>query len=252
MSDPITLLLVDDEPPALRRLQELLEECAASFPHTVIGTATNGVEALEFLANTPVHIVITDIHMPDMSGLELARHICRLHHRPAVIFCTAFDQFAVQAFEVHAVDYLLKPLRKDRLEEALLRTDSLAHPKAETLEKIERRARRYFSVSERGRVRLVPVSEVVYLKAELKYVTLRTRDGEFLLDESLTLLETEFGERLVRIHRNCLVSRAALLGFERSHEEGDSHWHALLDGVPEKLAVSRRQAHVVKEFRNGG
>lgn len=246
------LLLVDDEPPALRRLQELLEDCSTTVPHEVVGTAANGPQALDLMANMAVDVVITDIHMPEMSGLELARHMGRLHPRPAVIFCTAYDQFAVQAFEVHAIDYLLKPIRRERLEDALRRASALVPPKVEALAQIETRARRYFSVSERGRVRLVPVENVIYLKAELKYVTLRTRDGEFLLEESLTMLESEFGDKLVRIHRNCLVSRAALIGFERGHDEGEGNWLAMLQGVPEKLPVSRRQAHVVKEFRQGG
>lgn len=252
MNGPIKILLVDDEPPALRRVQDLLDDIAATVRLKVIGTATNGLTALDFLNNRPADVVITDIHMPEMSGLELARHMHRLHHRPAVIFCTAYDQFALEAFEVHAVDYLLKPIRRERLEDALQRASALNQTKVETLQQIDRKARQYFSVSERGRIRLIPVDSVIFLKAELKYVTLRTREGEFLLEESLTLLETEFGERFVRIHRNCLIARAALIGFERGHDEGDAHWLAVLNGVPDKLPVSRRQAHIVKAFRHGG
>jgi two-component system response regulator AlgR len=157
----------------------------------------------------------------------------------------------VQAFEVHALDYLLKPIRRERLEAALLRARDIAHPTQEVLGDLSPVPRRYFSVAERGRVRLVSVDAVLYLKAELKYVTLRTREAEFLLEESLTQLETEFGNRFLRIHRNCLVAREKLLGFERGHDEGEGHWLALLDGSEEKLPVSRRQSHVVREFRRG-
>lgn len=251
MPATLRVFLVDDEPPALNRLQDLLNDCRATVPHELVGTAQTGPEAIEKLVQHPADLVLTDINMPGMNGLELARHLGRLHHRPAVIFCTAFDEFAVQAFEVHALDYLLKPIRQERLEAALLRARQLVHPGQETLGALSSQARRYFSVAERGRVRLVPVETVLYLKAELKYVTLRTRESEFLLEESLTQLEVEFGERFLRIHRNCLVARDKLLGFERGQDEGDGHWLAVIEGCPEKLPVSRRQAHVVRDFRRG-
>ncbi|MFC4160376.1 LytR/AlgR family response regulator transcription factor [Chitinimonas lacunae] len=251
MAAPLRLFLVDDEPPALNRLQDILSDCQDVLPHTVIGVAQNGPEALTQLNEQHADVVLTDIQMPGMSGLELARHLGRLHPRPAVIFCTAYDQFAVDAFEVHAIDYLLKPIRRERLTAALQRARDLAPPRPEALAQLESRARRYFSVAERGRVRLVPVDQVLYLKAELKYVTLRTRDAEYLLEESLTQLEQEFNDRFLRIHRNCLVARNALTGFERGQDDHDAHWLALLDGIGEKLPVSRRQAHVVKEFKRG-
>ncbi|MBV8660457.1 MAG: response regulator transcription factor [Burkholderiales bacterium] len=251
MSTHLRLFLVDDEPPALNRLQDLLADCRATIPHELVGVAHTGPEAIEKLVQHPADVVLTDINMPGMTGLELARHLGRLHHRPAVVFCTAFDEFAVQAFEVHALDYLLKPIRRERLEAALMRARELAHPSQEVLGGLSPQPRRYFSVAERGRVRLVPVDAVVYLKAELKYVTLRTVEAEFLLEESLTQLEAEFGNRFLRIHRNCLIARERLTGFERGHDEGEGHWLAILDGLAEKLPVSRRQAHVVREFRKG-
>ena len=251
MTSSLRIFLVDDEPPALNRLQDLLADCRSAVPHDLVGTALTGTEAIEKLVQHPADLVLTDINMPGMTGLELARHLGRLHHRPAVVFCTAFDEFAVQAFEVHALDYLLKPIRRERLEAALLRARDIAHPSQEVLGDLSPAPRRYFSVAERGRVRLVSVDAVIYLKAELKYVTLRTREAEFLLEESLTQLEVEFGNRFLRIHRNCLVAREKLLGFERGHDEGEGHWLALLDGSDEKLPVSRRQSHVVREFRRG-
>ncbi|QDQ26888.1 response regulator transcription factor [Chitinimonas arctica] len=251
MTTTLRLFLVDDEPPALNRLQDILADCRAQYPHEVVGTAQTGQEAIEKLSQQPADLVLTDINMPGMNGLELARHLGRLHHRPAVVFCTAFDEFAVQAFEVHALDYLLKPIRQERLESALARARELPHASSDALASISTTARRYFSVAERGRVRLVPVEAALFLKAELKYVTLRTREGEFLLEESLTQLETEFGERFLRIHRNCLIAVSKLQGFERGHDEGDGHWMAMIEGCTEKLPVSRRQVHVVRDFRRG-
>jgi two-component system response regulator AlgR len=252
MTAPLRIFLVDDEPPALSRLQDLLADCRATLPHELVGTAQTGPEAIDKLVQHPADLVLTDINMPGMNGLELARHLGRLHHRPSVVFCTAFDEFAVQAFEVHALDYLLKPIRRERLESALLRAKEMVHPSQEVLGGLATGPRRYFSVSERGRVRLVPVEAVLYLKAELKYVTLRTAEAEFLLEESLTQLEAEFGDRFLRIHRNCLVAREKLTGFERGHDEGEGHWLALLEGCAERLPVSRRQAHVVRDFRRSG
>lgn len=251
MTSKLRIFLVDDEPPALNRLQDVLADCRADYPHEVVGTAQNGPEAIEKLVLQPADLVLTDINMPGMSGLELARHLGRLHHRPAVVFCTAFDEFAVQAFEVHALDYLLKPIRRDRLESALARAKELPHANADALASLLPTARRFFSVAERGRVRLVPVETVLFLKAELKYVTLKTKESEYLLEESLTQLEAEFGDRFLRIHRNCLIAREKLQGFERGRDAFQGQWMALLADCTEKLPVSRRQAHLVREFRRG-
>jgi two-component system response regulator AlgR len=162
-----------------------------------------------------------------------------------VIFATAFDQYAVKAFELSAVDYLLKPVRAERLAEALTKvakspgTTALAS----AIEAIEPGGRRQLRCLERGKVLLVPVADVLYFKAELKYVTARTREREFLLEESLAQLESEFSRRFMRIHRNCLVARDAIVGYEREHEasaEAEPRWALILHGVNERLAVSRR------------
>ncbi len=131
-----------------------------------------------------------------------------------MIFTTAYDDYAIRAFEVHAVDYLLKPIRLARLKEALARARA-APLRPEMLRELARAPRTHFSAQERGRIHLIPVADVIYLKAELKYVTVRTATREYLIEESLTRLEQEFGERFVRVHRNCLVARAAVRGFER-------------------------------------
>src|SRR5438477_179611 len=148
--------------------------------------------------------------MPDMDGIELARHLLKLAHPPVVIFTTAFHEHAVQAFEVNAVDYLVKPVRVQRLLSALQKVPRLKPFSADKLSHLPASARRFLSVTERSRVVLVPIEDVVYLKAELKYITIRTREREFLLEESLTRLENEFGSRFIRVHRNCIVARHIL------------------------------------------
>jgi two-component system response regulator AlgR len=245
---PLRILLVDDEAPARRRLRELLDDCSAGLPIAVVGEAQHGREALELLQSAPADLVLTDIHMPDMDGIELARHLLKLPHPPVVIFTTAFHEHAVQAFEVSAVDYLMKPVRVQRLLSALQKVPRLKPVSAEKLAQLPASARRFLSVTERSRVVLVPLDEIVYLKAELKYITIRTTQREFLLEESLTKLECEFGGRFVRVHRNCLVARDFIRGFERRvNNDGDSRWEVLLTGIAETLPVSRRQQFVVRD-----
>ena len=245
---PLRVLIVDDEAPARRRLHDLLDDCGAALPIIVIGEAQHGREALDLLQSAPADLVLTDIHMPDMDGIELARHLLKLPHPPVVIFTTAFHEHAVQAFEVNAVDYLMKPVRVQRLLGALQKVPRLKPVTAEKLAQLPASSRRFLSVTERSRVVLVPLEDIVYLKAELKYITIRTPQREHLLEESLTKLEGEFGSRFVRVHRNCLVSRDYIRGFERRvNGDGDSHWEVLLSGVPETLPVSRRQQFVVRD-----
>jgi two-component system response regulator AlgR len=249
MADTILrVLLVDDEAPARRRLRDLLDDCGAAFPITVVGEAQHGREALDLLQSAPADLVLTDIHMPDMDGIELARHLLKLAHPPVVIFTTAFHEHAVAAFEVNAIDYLMKPVRVQRLLGALQKVPRLKPVSSERLLQLPASARRYLSVTERSRVVLVPLDDIVYLKAELKYITIRTSQREYLLEESLTKLESEFGSRFVRVHRNCLVARDFIRGFERRvNDDGDSHWEVLLNGVAETLPVSRRQQFVVRD-----
>jgi two-component system response regulator AlgR len=246
---PLRVLIVDDEVPARRRLRELLDDCAGALPLALIGEAANGREALDLLHTVSADLVLTDIRMPEMDGLEFARHALKLPQPPVVIFTTAHDQHAVQAFEVNAVDYLVKPIRVQRLLSALQKVPRLKPVSAARLDQLSPTARRFLSVTERSRVVLVPVEEIIYLKAELKYITIRTAQREYLLEESLTRLEEEFGPRLVRVHRNCLVAREFIRGFERRvSNEGDAHWEVLLKDVAETLPVSRRQQSIVREI----
>ena len=245
----LRVLVVDDEAPARNRLRDLLADCAVKMPLEIAGEAATGRQALEMLPACEADVVLLDIRMPDMDGIETAQHIQKFDDPPVVIFTTAYDAYALKAFEVHAIDYLLKPIRLSRLAEALARARSFAPLKADVLREMKPDARSHLSVNERGRIHLIPVPEIVFLKAELKYVTVRTAEREYLVEESLTHLEEEFESLFVRIHRNCLVARAAISGFERNAEESESGWAVVIKATGEKLPVSRRQHQVVKQFR---
>ncbi len=243
---PLRILIVDDEAPARTRLKDLLDDIAAACPTEVIGFAANGVEALRLQEQVKGDVVLADINMPVMDGIELARHLNRLPQPPVVIFTTAYDEYAIQAFELAAVDYLLKPVRSERLAAALERARQRLPATDAALAGLPSHGRQHFSISERGRILLIPLQDVLYLRAELKYVTARTAAREFLLDESLVHLEQEFPERFLRIHRNCLVARAAVAGVEYVGEGGEGHWEMQLNGVEERLPISRRQWPTVK------
>jgi two-component system response regulator AlgR len=245
---PLSVLIVDDGAPARSRMRDLLADCAAQVPLAVAGEAANGRAALEQVGARPVDVVLLDVRMPEMDGIELAQHLQRLDRPPAVIFTTAYDAYAIRAFEVHAIDYLLKPIRAARLKEALLRARTAARPKAEVLHDLQPGPRSFLSAQERGKVHLIPVGDVIYLKAELKYVTVRTAVREYLIEESLTRLEHEYPERFVRVHRNCLVARAAIRGFERPADGGEGQWEVVFTACPERIAVSLRQQHIVREL----
>ena len=242
---PLRVLIVDDEPLARDRLRTLLSDIAAQFSSIVVGEAANGLAALDVLRDQAVDVVLADIRMPGMDGIELASHLGRLEKPPSVIFTTAYDNYAVQAFDLNAVDYLLKPVRTQRLLAALQKVPAQS-PDAAVLagigQEIRGGGRTHLSCHERGRLLLVPIAEVLYFKADTKYVTARTVERAYLLDEALTHLEGEFAERFMRLHRSVLVAKAALAGFEKAAgDDAEAYGWALMRGVPEKLPVSRRQ-----------
>jgi len=243
------VLIADDEAPARSRLRDLLDECRESFPLAIVDEARTGKEVLAAVNREKVDVVLLDIRMPEMDGMEAARHLAGMAQPPAIIFTTAFDSYAIKAFEVNAIDYLLKPIRSERLLAALQKVRGGANVSRQALAAAANQPRRHLSVHERGKIHLVPVAEILYLRAELKYVTVRTVEREYLVEESLTRLEEEFGEAFVRVHRNCLVARAAVAGFERNAEESESGWAVMIKATGEKLPVSRRQHHVVKQFK---
>lgn len=241
MTRTLRIILADDEAPARERLKAQLADLAHELAVEVVAEAATGEAALAQCATVPADVILLDINMPGITGLEAAQHIAALPRAPAVIFVTAHDEHALRAFDLRAVDYLLKPVRLNRLKEALSRVPLHEPPPR----------RSHFTAQERGRVWQIPVEEVLYLRAEQRYVTARTRQREYLLDESLVKLEEEFSGTFLRIHRNCLVGRCHVLGFKRVHDTEGGHWVTLLRDWPEELPVSRRQAHVVKAFAPG-
>ena len=247
---PMAVFIVDDEPPARHRIKELLNDCNAQLPLELVGEASNGRDALEQLAVLHADVVLMDIRMPQMDGIELAQHLNKLDKPPVIIFTTAYDNYAIQAFEQHAIDYLLKPIRLGRLFEALTRARGAVPVKSEVLQELTPESRKNLSIQERGKILLIPIEKVIYLRAELKYITVRTVEREYLAEEPLGALEKEFAARFVRIHRNCLVAKAEIESFEKAGEDGaESHWTVKLKGLDERLPISRRQQFIVKEFK---
>lgn len=261
MSKLPSILIIDDELLARTRMRALLEDLAQVLPHRVVGEACDAPGALEAIRALQPDILLLDVQMPGMTGIELARHVVASsspeRRVPVIVFVTAHDEFALEAFEVEAVDYLLKPVRSQRLLDALRRAVSrVPSEQAVAIAQIAQASdtrRRHLPVHERGRVLLVPLDEIVYLKAELKYITVRTVEREHLVEESLSALEEEFRDRFVRIHRNALVARSAITGFERvvpgaDADTLDPYWQVVLRGVTERLPVSRRQWSSVRHL----
>jgi len=239
------VMIVDDEKLARERLRELLNEIGG---HSVIGEAMNGNEAVEKAAELNPDVVLMDIRMPGMDGLEAAMHLMGMDEPPIVIFTTAYDQHALHAFEVNAVDYLLKPIRKDRLAAALDKAKKLTLEQLQDVNAAQEspQARTHISVHLRGNIRLVPVKDVLYFMADSKYVTIRTPSEEHLIEDSLINLEKEFGEKMfLRIHRNALVATDYIKGIEKSTA---GNWQVALKGLDKKLDVSRRHAAAVRRW----
>jgi len=234
----LRLLVVDDESLARSRLRNLLGDCSQPDA-VVVGEAANVVQAVELLQHHLVDAVLADIHMPGVDGLSLAQML-RVGPNPLpVVFVTAHAEHAVQAFDLEALDYLTKPVRLERLQTALQKIER--HLQA-SQGAVADAAEEVLVIQERQRTERVPISQVLYLKAELKYITVRTKTRNYILEASLADLETQFASRFIRIHRNALVARRAVRALEKHHdpEEGEG-WAVRLDGVEELLLVSRRQ-----------
>jgi two-component system response regulator AlgR len=245
----LRVFIVDDELPARNRLRELLLDCSDQIALDIVGEAGNGQEALDKLVETPADVVLMDIRMPQMDGIELAQHLQKLDPPPVIIFTTAYDAYAIKAFEVRAIDYLLKPIRLGRLFDALTRARDAVPIQTEVLRDLLPEPRKHFSIHERGKIQLIPIESVLFLRAELKYITVRTAEREYLIEESLTAMEKEFAARFVRIHRNCIVAKDAIVGFQRGGDENESGWMVKLKDVDDPLPISRRQQYLVKEFK---
>lgn len=231
----LRVLIVDDEPLARARLRALLE---AQPGVQVAGEAGDGEAALAACADHAPDLVLLDIAMPGIDGLETARHLATLQPRPAIVFCTAFDAHALSAFEAQALDYLVKPVRGERLAEALDKVRTFLAGRAQQQDATTQgQPRSHLCARLRGNLRLIPIEEVRYLQAEEKYVVVHHANGEDLIEESLKSLEVEFGERFLRIHRNCLVARDELVELRRGV---DGQTRARLRHANQLLEVSRR------------
>ncbi len=234
---PVKVLIADDEPPARDRLAHLLGELDG---YEVIGRCGSGLEALDMVHSLAPDVVLLDVRMPGMSGLEAARHLLTMPQPPAVIFTTAYDEYALEAFDSQAVGYLLKPVRRRRLERALQHAARLSRVELQRLgdAKLPESRRQNISVRVRDQFRLIPIREIVFFRAEQKYVTVVHRGGEDLIDESLKALGEELAEDFVRVHRSYLVAVDIIQSLAK---DADGKPVLRLRDRPDLIPVSRRQ-----------
>ncbi len=242
----LNVLVVDDESLARARMRTLLADCTAPAARCV-GEAANAVQAMTLAQQQALDVALIDIHMPGADGLALARALQALDPTVAIIFVTAHAEHAVEAFDLAALDYLTKPVRLERLQMALQKAERSTQSRRGLEANLPQED--VLIIQERGRTERVPLSQVLYFKAELKYVTVRTATRSYILDGSLNELEEKYGAGFVRIHRNALIARRSVRALEKHFdaEEGEG-WAVRLNGVDELLAVSRRQLAAVREL----
>jgi two-component system response regulator AlgR len=238
----MNVLIVDDEHLARQRLRKML---TATSEHQIIGEAETGEDALRKTQASHPDVVLMDIRMPGMDGIEAASYINRMDKPPAIIFTTAFSDHALNAFETHAIDYLLKPIKQSRLEAALDAAKRMNKAQLSQLRDDESgNARQKICVKSRGSLELIPLDEIIYFKADQKYVTLRTAEQEYLIEESLKNLEDEFSQLFIRIHRNALVAQHMLNGLSKNNE---GHACISFNDIDELLEVSRRHLPFIRK-----
>ena len=238
----MNVLIVDDEQLARQRLRKML---SSNNGYKIIGEAETGEDALRKTQATQPDVILMDIRMPGMDGIEAASYINRMDKPPAIIFTTAYSDHALNAFETHAIDYLLKPIKQSRLEAALDAAKRMNKAQlSQLLDNETSRARQKICVKSRGTLELIPVEEIIYFKADQKYVTLRTAEQEYLIEESLKMLEDEFLNEFIRIHRNALVAQHMLQGLTKNHEG-----HACINfkDIDDLLEVSRRHLPSIRK-----
>jgi len=239
----LRVIIVDDEPPARERLRSMLAEAGGV---DVAGEAGNGFEALQLVDQLSPDLLLLDVRMPGIDGLEVARQLATQPEPPAVIFITAFDEYALQAFESEAIAYLLKPIRAEKLLAALAKAGRLTRPQLQQVASAARESPRRTHIGVRGRdgLKLIPLEEVFCFHADQKYTTVKHQNGEDLIEDSLKTLEEEFAANFVRIHRNALVNTRFL---ERIARDASGQHFVHLRGLPDALEVSRRMAGDLKD-----
>jgi two-component system, LytTR family, response regulator AlgR len=238
MSETARVLIVDDEGPARLRLRQLLADLGS---YEVVGEAGQGAEALELCASLKPDVVLLDIRMPGMDGLQVAGHLAGWPERPAVIFTTAYDEYAMQAFDAQAIGYLLKPVRRERLQQSLAQAARVGRAQLSRLQGAGPRT--HICVQRSRGLQLIPAADIYCFQADQKYVTAFHAGGEALLDEPIKDLEQEFSDRFLRIHRNALV---AVAWVDRLERLDDGSWQAILKAPFRPLPVSRRHVAEVK------
>ncbi len=236
----MNILICDDETLARSRLQRLIEKSELG---TVMAHAEHGAMALELAEKLSPDVVLMDIQMPVMDGIEAARHLANWETPPAVIFCTAYDEYAISAFDVCAVGYLLKPVRVEDLKAALGKLQKINKVQALTLNKEQ--ARSHISVKNHNGVELVPIENISLFRADHKYVSVFHKHGELLIDDSLKELEDEFSSIFVRVHRNALVNIKSISGLEK---DNDGSYVLRLTNLNERVPVSRRHVAAVRKL----
>jgi len=240
----LQVLIVDDEPLARTRLRALLNNCREPEA-AVAGEAASADQALTLARSVPVDVALLDIHMPGVDGMRLAQALRQQDHAPRIVFVTAYPEYAVQAFELEAVDYLTKPVRLERLQAALQKVQRALDSQSDVQAPTDPE---YLVINERGRTVRVPLSEVLYLKAELKYILVGTAQGEHLLDSSLSQLEEKYPGHFIRVHRSALVARQAIRELVRRQDAADGEgWAVVLTGIEQPFPVSRRQIGALRE-----
>ncbi len=239
------VMIVDDERPALDRISSMLD---AESNFDICAQAKNGMEAIKMAESHKPDIALMDIRMPGMDGLEAARHLSEMEEPPAVIFTTAFGEHALEAFDTQAVAYLLKPIRQEKLMEALDKATKLNKAQLVQLAEGEKTRRTHICARVRGNLELIPVSDIYYFQADQKYVTVRHVYGEVLIEEPLKALEDEFGDAFMRIHRNALVSRDRMAGMNKTPE---GRFQLVLKEIDDTLEISRRHVAAVRKTLKG-
>lgn len=238
----MNVLIVDDEQLARQRLRKML---SANNGYKIIGEAETGEDALHKTQMTQPDVVLMDIRMPGMDGIEAAKYINRMDKPPAIIFTTAFSDHALTAFETHAIDYLLKPIKQNRLEAALNAAKRMNKAQLNQLQVDESsRARNKICVKSRGSLELIPIEDVIYFKADQKYVTLRTAEQEYLIEEPLKTLEEEFSHQFIRVHRNAIVAQQMINGLTKNNE---GHVCIAFNDIEDLLDVSRRHLSSIRK-----